>query len=80
MATKPKIKFHVLVPKHTKLSDAEAKKVLETYNISVKDLPKIVLEDSAIAALNVKVGDVIKISRKSKTAGESVYYRGVING
>ena len=85
MATKPKTGPliagpHTLVPQHIKLSDAEAKKLMDTYRISIKDLPKIILSDPAIADLGPRAGDVIKIIRKSKTAGETVYYRGVING
>ncbi len=66
---------HFLVPKHSKVSEAEKKKLLGDYNISGKDLPKILKTDSAIASLNVKESDIIKIERKSKTAGISVYYR-----
>lgn len=71
---------HILVPKHSKLSDSEKNKLLEKYNINVLELPKILKEDPAIAKLDVKVGDVIKIERKSKTAGTSDYYRVVIEG
>ena len=68
---------HYLVPKHTKLNEAEKKKVFEKYKISVKDLPKIFQEDPAIIDLKVQQGDVIKIIRHSKVAGEIIYYRGV---
>ena len=71
---------HYLVPKHTKLSESEAKKFLEKYNISIKELPKILISDPAIANFDVKPGDIIKIDRASETAGKTVYYRGVING
>jgi len=70
---------HVLVPEHTKLSDKEKKELLERYHISLKELPKIKKKDPAIAHLSIKEGDVIKITRKSNTAGESIFYRGVIN-
>ncbi len=49
------------------------------YNVSLRELPKIKKDDSAISSLNVKVGDVIKIARASPTAGETVFYRGVIS-
>ena len=70
---------HVLVPKHTIISEKEKKQILEKYNISYKELPKIMANDSAIKHLKAKVGDIIKVSRISPTAGESIYYRGVIN-
>ena len=73
------IKKHVLMPEHIKLSEKEKKELFEEYNISPKELPKIKKDDPAIARLNVKVGDVIKIIRTSPTAGETVFYRGVIS-
>ncbi len=70
---------HNLVPKHVKLSEKEKKQVLEQYNISINELPKIAASDPAVKDLNPKTGDVVKIVRISKTAGETIYYRGVIN-
>ncbi len=70
---------HILVPKHTKLSDKEKKEVLESYNVTLDDLPRIRISDPAIKHLHPKVGDMIKVLRKSPTAGESVFYRGVID-
>lgn len=68
---------HILIPKHTKLSEKERKELLEKFSISVKELPKINKDDSAIEHLEVQAGDVIKIVRKSPTAGEVVFYRGI---
>ena len=68
---------HVLVPKHAKLSEKEKEELFKKYNISLKEIPKILKSDPAIATLDVKIGEVIKIIRKSQTAGESVFYRGV---
>ena len=73
------VRKHTFVPEHTKLNQTEKKDVLEKYGISVKHLPKIQITDPAIAHLNAKQGDVIKIARRSKTAGESIFYRGVVN-
>jgi len=74
------IKNHVLVPEHSKLTKKEIQELLEKYNLSLNELPKIGLTDPAITSLNVKQGDVIKITRDSSTAGKSIYYRVVING
>jgi len=74
------VETHELIPKHTKISDSEKEKLLETYQVSWSGLPKINKSDPAIAKLNVKVGDVIRIDRESKTAGKSVYYRAVVEG
>ena len=68
---------HVLVPKHTKLSEKERKELFEKYAIDVHNLPKVYKADPAIQHLDVKEGDIIKVTRKSPTAGESHFYRRV---
>lgn len=74
------IKEHNLVPEHSLLNSSEKDSLLQEYHVVQKDLPKILAEDPAIAHLGAKAGDVIKIVRKSQSAGDSVYFRGVING
>ncbi len=69
---------HVYVPKHEIISIKEAKAVLKKYNCKPTELPLIFVTDPAILGLGVKPGDMIKISRKSPTAGESLYYRYVV--
>jgi DNA-directed RNA polymerase subunit H len=68
---------HILVPKHEKISDKEKEALLAKYNISMKELPKIPINDAALQGMELKVGDVIKITRPSPTAGRAVFYRGV---
>jgi len=68
---------HVLVPKHSKLSDKDTAEMLKLYNISSRELPKILVTDPVIQHLNVKEGDVIKIQRETQTAGATVFYRRV---
>ncbi len=70
---------HELVPKHEILSEEEVKDLLSKYNVTKNQLPKILDTDPAVKELNAKIGDVIKITRKSFTAGESVYYRVVVS-
>jgi DNA-directed RNA polymerase subunit H len=70
---------HILVPEHKLLNDKQRKALFEKYHVAVSELPKIFVSDSAISDLNAQPGDVIKIIKKSRTAGETVYYRGVIN-
>jgi DNA-directed RNA polymerase subunit H len=72
-------KLFCLVPKHSKLSEKDKKALLDKYKISVYDLPLIKKDDAAISDLDVKAGDVVKITRESPTAGESIFYRCVIN-
>jgi DNA-directed RNA polymerase subunit H len=73
------IKKHVLVPKHVKISEKDKKALLEKYKISSFDLPLIKKNDPAIEDLDAQPGDIIKIVRKSATAGEAVFYRCVVN-
>lgn len=71
---------HVLVPKHSKLSQKDKKKLFEKYNISEVELPKIDKKDPAILKLNAKPGDVVMIERPSVTAGKTIFYRVVVSG
>ncbi|MEM4230506.1 MAG: DNA-directed RNA polymerase subunit RpoH/Rpb5 C-terminal domain-containing protein [Candidatus Pacearchaeota archaeon] len=68
--------MHILQPKHTKLKPSEVQELLNKYNISLSQLPRIKLEDPALPK-DCKVGDVIKIERKDKEKTE-VFYRVVI--
>ncbi len=69
---------HILVPKHEIMDKKDAEEILKTYNCRTTDLPLIFVNDPAIVGLGVKPGDMIKITRKSATAGESFYYRYVV--
>jgi len=71
---------HFLVPEHVKLTDEEKKILLEKYNISLRQLPMIMIKDPAIQSLGANVGDVIKIKRSSKNSKENDFYRVVIDG
>ena len=81
MATKKRITLapdHIYVPKHEIISKKEAEEVLEKYHCQPTELPLIMANDPAIVGLGVKPGDMIKITRNSPTAGESFYYRYVV--
>ena len=71
---------HIFVPPQIKLKDDEKKALLEKYNISLTQLPKIRKSDVAIQHLDPKTGDIIKISRKSETNIETDFYRVVVHG
>ncbi len=71
------IQSHFLVPKHEILDEGEATKVLMQYGVDRSKLPKIRKDDPALPE-GAKVGDVVKIMRKSQTAGDSLYYRAVV--
>jgi DNA-directed RNA polymerase subunit H len=67
---------HILQPKHTIIKNEEAEKILESYNVSLAQLPKIKITDAALPE-GANVGDVIKIERKDEE-GTSVYFRVVV--
>ena len=69
---------HVYVPKHEIMTKDDASSVLEKFNCTPTQLPLIFVNDPAIVGLGVKPGDMIKITRKSGTAGVSFYYRYVV--
>ena len=81
MATKKNqvlVPDHIYVPKHEIITKQEAEQVIEKYNCNPTELPLIFVTDPAILGLGVKPGDMIKITRKSPTAGTSFYYRYVV--
>lgn len=65
--------MHVLQPKHTKLKEDEVKELLEQYNISLTQLPKIKSTDPA-APEGCVPGNVLKIERKEEET-TNIYYR-----
>ena len=69
---------HKLVPKHILLSDTEAKTVLKKYNVNQNNLPKILVTDPCARMLDAKPGQIIKIMRRSQTAGSFTSYRVVV--
>ncbi len=80
MVEQLQINQHFLVPQHIKLTKDQKEQLLQTFNISEKQLPMIKISDPAIKDLGVKAGDVILIKRKSHTAKETDYYRLVVDG
>lgn len=69
---------HELVPVHEKISDEELKELLNVYKIRKEQLPKIKSTDPVIKEIKVEEGGVVKIMRRSRTAGRAVSYRLVV--
>ena len=65
--------MHALQPKHTKLKTDEVKRILEKYNISVSQLPRIKADDHALPE-GCAAGDIIQIERKFRDK-VNIYFR-----
>jgi DNA-directed RNA polymerase subunit H len=69
---------HELVPDHILLTEEQTDELLKKYNITRGQLPKVKSSDVVVKQVGAKPGDVLKILRKSLTAGKAVSYRLVI--
>ena len=69
-----------LVPKHVLLDNSEIAERLKPLQIEKKQLPKILLKDPALKALDqeAKPGDVVEIHRFDDHAGTNLAYRLVV--
>ncbi len=68
---------HELVPDHIPIDEDELEAVLDEYEITRTDLPKIKRNDPALPD-EANPGDVLKIVRESRTAETSISYRLVV--
>ncbi|MEM2964612.1 MAG: DNA-directed RNA polymerase subunit H [Candidatus Bathyarchaeia archaeon] len=71
---------HELVPKHVILKQEEVEELLHKHRIKPHQLPYIKASDPAVREIGANPGQIVKIIRKSPTAGDHVYYRLVIEG
>jgi DNA-directed RNA polymerase subunit H (RpoH/RPB5) len=69
---------HALVPRHEILTEKEANQLLTLYKIKPYQMPQIKSTDPAVKAIGAKAGDILRIIRKSSTAGEHIAYRYVV--
>ncbi|MCZ7405366.1 MAG: DNA-directed RNA polymerase subunit H [Candidatus Methanoperedens sp.] len=69
---------HKMVPNHEILNEEDLNKVLSEYKVDKEQLPKIRISDPSTVSVKAKVGDVVRITRDSQTAGKSYFYRLVI--
>ncbi|MEX2721510.1 MAG: DNA-directed RNA polymerase subunit H [Candidatus Wukongarchaeota archaeon] len=69
---------HDLVPEHEIVSEEEVGKLVKDYGIQVNQLAMLKASDPVARAVGARAGDVVKITRKSPTAGVSVAYRYVV--
>ncbi|MBI4043744.1 MAG: DNA-directed RNA polymerase subunit H [Candidatus Diapherotrites archaeon] len=69
---------HVLVPRHEVVSREEEAQVLTKLGVEKEKLPVILESDPSAMEVKAKKGDLVRIVRKSPTAGETIYYRRVV--
>ncbi|KAF2160607.1 hypothetical protein M409DRAFT_28994 [Zasmidium cellare ATCC 36951] len=72
------ISRHELVPKHILLSQEEKRGLLERYRLKETQLPRIRVDDPMAKYLGLRRSQVVKIIRKSETAGRYASYRWAI--
>ncbi len=68
---------HTMVPEHRVVDDSAIDDVLDEYNIKRTDLPKIKRNDPALPD-DASIGDVIEITRDSRTTDQATVYRLVV--
>jgi len=67
---------HILVPKHTLMSEVDVNILLEEHYLSNKyNLPIMLKSDPIARYFDLKTGDVCRITRYSPTSGEYFSYR-----
>ena len=71
---------HVMVPKHTILTDVERAKFIEDFNIADdSNIPSISRFDPVAQAIFMRPGEICKITRASVNSIEGYYYRLCVN-
>jgi DNA-directed RNA polymerase subunit H len=69
---------HKYVPRHEILTEEKKEELLEKYKVHAYQLPQISSLDPCVKAIGAKPGDVLRIIRKSPTAGEHISFRYVV--
>jgi len=73
-----KIFDHDFVSKHEVLTPEEKQQLLEEYKMHPYQLPRINASDPSVIAVGGTPGDIVRVIRKSTTAGKYVAYRYVV--
>ncbi len=73
-----KVTDHALVPKHEIMGEEEKKLVLTQFNATEEQFPFLFSTDPVVREVGAKPGDMIRITRVSDTAGETTYFRFVV--
>lgn len=69
---------HALVPKHEIMTEKEKNQLLSRYKIHPYQMPQVKANDPAVKAIGARPGDLLRVIRRSATAGEHIAYRYVV--
>lgn len=76
---KMNIRNNVMVPRHELCSEEEKVEIMNSNFIdNIKDFPKIKYNDPQVILLDGERDQLVKITRKDVTTGESIYYRVIV--
>lgn len=73
-----KVAEHFLVSKHEIVPVDRLEEIFKKFGSKEDKFPQILVDDPAVEEIGGKRGDIIKITRKSQTAGTSIYFRVVV--
>lgn len=73
------ISEHDSVPEHKILTEEEVEEIFKNLDYDKYQLPRIKADDPVVKYIGAEEGDVLQITRESKTAGTFVTYR-FVNG
>ncbi len=70
---------HVLVPRHEVVDEAENEELMTRLNVKARSqLPHIIADDPVARYLSISPGQIVKITRRSPSAGTTVFYRSCV--
>jgi DNA-directed RNA polymerase subunit H len=69
---------HKLVPKQEILTEEEKTELLTKFKVQPYQLPQISSVDPTVKAIGARPGDVLRVIRRSPTAGEHIAFRYVV--
>jgi len=69
------IPTHESVPEHSLMSLSDIDKLVKKYKIAPMYFPKILVTDPVAVWYGIRAGNVVRVKRRSETAGYAYVYR-----